>query len=531
MMFKMQNTKKNSPNSVNDTFESLKKIPTEKLAYSHLLSYAALMHNGYNISKHNIKIAEKLMAVERGDITRLMIFTPPRHGKTLLASEFFPAWYLGRNPHKQIIAATYSHERGADVGRKVRNQLLDPLFHEIFPDCTLAPDSKSAHKLSTTHDGNYFSVGIGGGATGRGADLFLIDDPVKSREEADSEITQRRLRDWFQAVAYTRLQSGRNAMVLIMTRWHFYDLAGFLLEEKKNENWEVLNLPAVAEENDPLGRKIGEALWPEKFPARRLDTIKTTIGTRDWTSLYQQRPIPEEGGMIKLDWFNRYSFKQKKEIEYNTKSSRALQQQETVKTWTGYPRPVAPGNFTSDKMLGRSKRFLVKIVASWDTAFKVSDLNDPTACTIWGITNDNLFYLLWVINRRMEYPELLKEAYRVYDHNVIFYNLLNSQVVFLIEDKGSGTSLIQDLKTNTSIPVIGITPKGDKTLRFSASTSLIEAGRVYLPENATWLVDFETQLCQFPLGRDDDIVDSTSQFLNWVGKPRFVKNPHLKYWK
>jgi predicted phage terminase large subunit-like protein len=516
--------------------ESLRKIPSEKLAFSNLLSYSALMFNDYKVAPHNAKMAEKLMAVERGEITRLMIFTPPRHGKTLLTSEFFPAWYLGRNPSNQIIASTYSFDRASDVGRKVRNQLIDPLYREVFPDCGVASDSKSAHKLSTLQGGNYYSVGIGGAITGRGADLFLIDDPIKSREDAESEISQRRLRDWFQSVAYTRLMPGKSAMVLIMTRWSYYDLAGFLLEEKAEENWEILNLPAIAEDDDVIDRERGEALWPEKYPVQRLNQIKVTVGTRDWTSMYQQRPIPEEGGMVKLDWFNRYTFKDKRDIDYNSKMAKHIDVRRKTETWSGRPESTLKekerfAKAMSDQMLGKQGRYFTKIVASWDTAFKVSDLNDPTACTIWGITNDNLFYLLWIVNKRLEYPDLLKEAMRVHSRNCEFYKMRNSQVVFLIEDKGSGTSLAQDLKRQTTIPVMQIVPKGDKTLRFSASTSMIESGRVFLPEQAPWLVDFESQLCQFPLAKYDDIVDSTSQFLNWVDKPRFVKDPNLKYWK
>jgi len=433
---------------LDDLITSLRKIPAEKLAFSNLLSYASLMFNNYKIALHNSEIAKKLMAVERGDITRLMIFTPPRHGKTLLTSELFPSWYIGRNPDKQIIASTYSFDRASDVGRKVRNQLIDPLFNEIFPHCNVSSDSKSAHKLSTLQGGNYFSVGIGGAITGRGADCFLIDDPIKSREDAESEITQRKLRDWFQSVAYTRLMPGKSAIILIMTRWGFYDLAGFLLQEKASENWEVLDLPAIAEKNDMIGREIGEALWPEKYPKGRLKQIKMTIGTRDWTSLYQQRPLPEEGGMVNIEWFQRYNFKDKRDVGYNTKIIKQIENNEKKSSWLDYPVTYSKKqkreqikNINTHRLIGKSQRFFVKIVSSWDTAFKAKEIHDPTACTIWGVTNDNLYYLLWVVNKRMEYPELLKEAQRVHDKNIEMYKMLNSQVVMLVEDKGSGTSL------------------------------------------------------------------------------------------
>jgi len=242
--------------------------------------------------------------------------------------------------------------------------------------------------------------------------------------------------------------------------------------------------------------------------------------------------------MVNIEWFQRYNFKDKRDVGYNTKIIKQIENNEKKSSWLDYPVTYSKKqkreqikNINTHRLIGKSQRFFVKIVSSWDTAFKAKEIHDPTACTIWGVTNDNLYYLLWVVNKRMEYPELLKEAQRVHDKNIEMYKMLNSQVVMLVEDKGSGTSLIQDLKRKTKIPVIGINPKGDKTLRFSACTPVIESGRVFLPEQALWLVDYESQLCQFPLGRNDDLVDSTSQFLNWVDKPRFVKNKNLKYWK
>jgi len=502
---------------------ALASVPIEDLAYSNLLAYAALMQNDYDVAPHIALVADHLMAVERGDITRLMIFLPPRHGKTMLTSEFFPAWFLGRNPEKQIIAATYSFDRAGDVGRKVRNQAIDPIYKEIFPECHVSADSKSASKLGTLQGGNYFSVGVGGATVGRGAHLFLIDDPLKSRADAESEITQRRLRDWFQSVAYTRLMPGKSGIILIMTRWSYYDLAGYLLAEQKHENWTVINLPAIAEDNDEIGRTNGEAIWPSRYPVPILNNIKKTVGTREWNSQYQQRPLPEEGGMVKLDWFKRYTFKEHRDIDLNSRQTKSEQE-----------RTELLARQTAIRMLGRtdvgSTKF-IKIVASWDTAFKESQLNDPSACTVWGVTNSNLYYLLWVINQRLEFPELVKKVIEVHERNKNHFNFSAGQCPVLVEDRASGQSLIQELKRYTSIPVIAIKADANKQVRLSETTSIMEAGRVWLPESAVWLVDYETQICQFPYSKFDDMVDSTSQFLRWAGGPRFVKSKEKLFWK
>jgi len=267
-------------------------LPSEKneqRAHLHLLAYAAYQWPRYRVGAHHRRIAAKLEAVERGEIKRLMILMPPRHGKSMLTSEFFPAWYMGRNPENYIIAATYAQEFADDIGRKVRNQLTDPDFRAIFPGVMARSDSTSAKRFHTTSGGSYFAVGVGGPATGRGAHLFLIDDPLKNREDAESEALRRKLKDWYTSVAYTRLMPG-GAIVIIQTRWHEDDLAGWLLAEHAHEGWDVLSLPAIDDD--------GDALWPEAYPLERLREIERTIGPRDWASLYQQRPAPAAGALF-----------------------------------------------------------------------------------------------------------------------------------------------------------------------------------------------------------------------------------------
>jgi len=480
-------------------YEHLKNIPPEKRAFRNFASYIALSYPDYRFSRHNLLIANALMQVEAGNIRRLIVTMPPRHGKTMQISEYFPPWYLGRNPSHQIIATTYSFERAGDVGRKVRNHMIDPMHHKIFPGCTLSLDSKSANKLATDQDGNYYSVGVGGAVIGRGANIFLIDDPVKSRQEAESETSRRKIWEWYRGVAYTRLMP-QNAIIVVMTRWHFDDLVGRLLDEMAHENWVVLNLPAICDsEDDLLKREIGEALWPTDYPLGVLENIQVTIGTREWNSQYQQQPLPTEGGLINIDWFQKYNH-----LELVT-MARSL----------GHSKPYVPFG-------------IKKFVISWDTAFKEEQLNDPSAATVWGESADNNFYLIEVVNKRMKYPALKKAAVELYE-KYMGYKL--GQVPVLIEDKASGQSLIQDLKHETRMPVIARPADANKQIRLSSASPLIEAGRVYLPDQAPWLVGYETQLARFPLWKNDDMVDSTSQFLNWAGKPRFKKGLRKRFWK
>lgn len=427
----------------------------EDFAHSSLAAYAVYQWPGYRPAAHHIRIARALERVERGECRRLMICMPPRHGKSMLASEYFPAWYLGRNPERYVIHATYAQELAEDFGRKVRNQMNDPGFGQIFPGVSVRADSASAKRFNTTHNGVYYALGVGGPATGRGAHLLLIDDPLKGREEADSDTIRRKLKDWYTSVAYTRLMPD-SAIVLINTRWHFDDLSGWQLKDFEHEGWELLSLPAIDAE--------GNALWPSDYPIDRLEAIKRTVGSRDWSALYQQNPIPDEGGLLKLPWFRRYG-----------------------------TAPVEPEAYM--------------VVQSWDTAYKPAQINDPSVCTTWLVTVRG-YYLLDVWRGHVDYPTLKRTA----------INLAGrwKPGALLIEDKASGQSLIQELRTSTSLPVIAIEPQGDKVTRANAISPMIEAGLVYLPEQADWLVDFEAEVGGFPLAAHDDQVDSLTQALEWM---------------
>lgn len=271
-------------------------------ARTDLIRFTEYVNQAYVTAQHHRQIGDALNAVERGDIPRLMIFMPPRHGKSELASRKFPAYCLGRRPEWEVIAASYNADLANDFGRDVRDVVNSSESQKLFPALTLRQDSRAVDRWHTASGGAYRAVGVGTAATGRGADLFLIDDPFKDRAEADSETTRERVWSWYRSTAYTRL-SPDGRIVLIQTRWHEDDLAGRLLEAQKTggDHWTVLDLPAID--------KAGEALWPERFDLARLERIKANIGPREWSALYQQRPQPDEGGFFQRDWFKTWTTK------------------------------------------------------------------------------------------------------------------------------------------------------------------------------------------------------------------------------
>lgn len=242
-----------------------------------------------------------LERVEAGLCDRLMVFMPPRHGKSEKTSKRFPSWYLGRNPRRQIIASSYNSDLATDFGREVRNIMASPEYSEVFPAVDLRQDSRAADRMNTNQGGAYFACGVGTATTGRGAHLGLIDDPFKDREDADSEIQREKVWRWYRSTFFTRLMPG-GAIVLVQTRWHEEDLAGRLLElqgrVEDGGEWTVLDLPAIG--------KDGKALWPEWYDESALERIKATIGPREWSALYQQRPQPEEGTFFQRSWFKEW---------------------------------------------------------------------------------------------------------------------------------------------------------------------------------------------------------------------------------
>jgi len=256
----------------------------------------------YDASWVHRTIAEQLERVEKGEVKRLMIFVPPRHGKSELGSIMFPAWYLGKHPEKEIITSSYSADLAQDFGYKTRNLVNSEEYQELFKT-KLRDDSKSKAKWLTQEGGGYTATGVGGAITGRGADIAVIDDPFKNREEAESKTIRDKVYNWYTSTLYTRLEKG-GAIILILTRWHQDDLAGRLLKatEEGGEKWEVIKFPAIATENERF-RKQGEALWADKYDLEALENIKRTVGVYDWSALYQQTPVASETQEFKEEYF------------------------------------------------------------------------------------------------------------------------------------------------------------------------------------------------------------------------------------
>lgn len=404
-----------------------------------------------------------------------MIFWPPGHAKSTYSSHYGPAWLIGRKPDRNVIHASHTIDLAERFGRKIRNTLASPDCEDVFGSL-IADDSRAAARWETKRGGEYYATGIGGAITGRRAGLGLIDDPVKSRQQADSPTYRQTAWNWYTDDFRTRLYEWA-AILLIQTRWHEDDLAGRILPAdydfrsgwvtaRDGEEWYVLNFPAICERADDLsGRAVGEALWPGWYSLEYLEQQRRSLGSRSFDALYQQRPRPGEGGVFKESWLrDRY-----REI------------------------PAGADVF----------------IHSWDTAQKPEQINDPTVGTFWRMGRGvNRHYLAGIFRDRIDYPTLRRMVVSAAERD--------RPAAVLIEDKSSGASLIQDLRASTTIPVIPIEPIGDKTFRATEVSAMVEAGLMALPESAPWLVDFESEFFGFPLSTNDDQVDSVSQYLKWV---------------
>tara|TARA_R110002074_G_scaffold117023_4_gene248753 strand:- start:504 stop:1961 length:1458 start_codon:yes stop_codon:yes gene_type:complete len=271
------------------------------------------MYPGFIRNTHHDVIFRACHDLIEGREDRLILAVPPRHTKSTIMSEMFPAWWMGKHPTHQVICATYAQGLADDFGRKVRNHMQGEMYRAIFPDTILSKDSRSASKFATTTGGVLHFVGRGAGLTGRGAHLLLTDDLLKDEEEAQSETIRKKLQDWYASTAYTRLMPGEPGGVAcnIQTRWHEDDLAGHLLREHADDGWKYLRMPAEAEDDDDIcGRKRGEALWPGWCPLERppgdkgisLKRFRRALGPRLYACLYQQRTVEEGGGKFKEKW-------------------------------------------------------------------------------------------------------------------------------------------------------------------------------------------------------------------------------------
>ena len=419
----------------------------------------------------------KLTQVAAGTISRLLICMPPRHGKSEFASKYFPAWYLGTFPDRRIILASYESDFAAQWGRKVRDLLTE--YGEAFFGVGVRTDSSAADRWDLEgHEGGMSTAGVGGPLTGKGAHLLIIDDPVKNAEEAVSPTMQAKAWDWYVSTAYTRLEPGA-AVILIQTRWHAEDLAGKVLASAKRtgEAWDVLNLPALAEDDDPLGRKPGEALWPARYSAGRLLEIKRTQDdpaaalVRHWfDALYQQRPVPAEGGIFK-------------------------------KAWLRYWEPASKGEYyrlTGGELTRTVKARDCRRFGVMDLAFSLKSSADYTVILAWAVTPDADLILLDCFRDRIDGPALVPQLEKMMLRHGLDY--------VGVEDVQGQTLMIQEARRK-GLTVRSLHPDKDKVTRAIPASIRMEAGQVYLPRSAPWLAELETELLTFPNGSHDDMVD------------------------
>jgi predicted phage terminase large subunit-like protein len=417
-------------------------------------------------------IAEALEQCRTGKLRRLIINVPPRSLKSIMASVAFPAYLLGHNPSAQIICASYAQDLSDKLAGDCRSLMMSDMYQELFPVTRLASRRTALNDFSTTEKGFRLSTSVGGVLTGRGADWIIIDDPLKP-DEALSETQRTSVNNWYDHTLVSRLNDkNTGCIIIIMQRLHEDDLVGHVLPQR---DWKVLRFPAIAERDESytvetryskrtFTRREGEALHPERESLEVLARMREVLGEYHFAGQYQQAPSPLGGGIIKTEWFKTYTHAEQ------------------------------PAEFET-------------IFQSWDTANKSSELNDYSVCTTWGILKDHL-YLLHVFRQRLDYPDLkraVKQQAEVYKAKNI-----------VIEDKSSGTSLIQDLRADGMHAVTRYEPKLEKVLRMSTVTNTIEGGFVHIPDQAHWLAEYLHEISVFPNGKYDDQVDSTSQALDWV---------------
>ena len=405
------------------------------------------------------QVARYLLTDGQEGISRLMIFCPPRHGKTQNVSRFFPAWLLGQNPDLRLILASYGASLAQRNSRFVRNLIASEDYRNLYPDVRLAEDSAAVDIWDVAgHDGGAIAVGVGGGVTGHGANLIVIDDVVKNRAEAESETYRDKTTDWYSNDLLTRLEEPGGAIILMMTRWHTADLAGYLLENERQE-WTVLSLPALAEGNDPLGRAPGAALWPERYPVALLQKRREQMGDYPFASIYQQSPL-EAGGRL-----------------FDTVKIELVE--------------FAPG--------------CAQVVRFYDLAVTAKRHSDYSVGLKLGITRDERPVILDVYRVQKELPD-------VQEGIVQNAHVDGKEVSIRLEAEKAGIVQLQYLLRDPrmhSYRLDAVPPEGDKYTRASPVAARVNAGRVLMVRGA-WNRAFLDELSTFPVGGHDDQVDALS---------------------
>jgi len=450
----------------------LREYARQELARRRLLNFVQFTKPDYVAEAVHRYVAGKLQAFveacERRESPRLILQMAPQHGKSQLSSRHLPAWVLGRHPEWRVMLMSYSADWAHDLAHDARDIVQSEAFQKLWPNRELDPTSTAVDDWGFSHKaggGGMVAVGREGSATGRSTEILLIDDPVKNRKEADSESVRNDL--WKEWPSFrNRVQRG-GGVLIVATRWHHDDLIGRLLEWQKDhqdaDQYEVINLEALAPEDDPLGRPFGTPLAPLRYDTADLLQLRASMGESDWQALYCGRPTAEQGAIFLNEWFI-YEREPRKQAE----------------DW---------------------------VFLSADTAYSKERTADYSVIQAWRVEKAG-YRLLDVYRKRVTFPELKRD--------VATLDLRWHPDALLVEDIGSGKSLAQELNAETRLPVIPWRPDRDKAARANAVTQLFAAGRVRFPNDAPWLRTYVGELLQFPAGAHDDQVDATTMALTWA---------------
>jgi predicted phage terminase large subunit-like protein len=444
---------------------------------TNMIDFAKHVYPGFKVGPHHRKLSKIFQDVIDGKKKRVIINIAPRMGKSEFSSYLFPAYFLGNFPNKKIIMGTHTASLSEDFGRRVRNLLDDEQYHELFSQTLVADDQKAAGKWSTAAGGQYYAAGVGGALAGRGADLFVIDDPHSEQDvKANSRLAFDTAWSWFQTGPLQRLMPG-GAIIVIMTRWGKLDLTGRLIDyQVKNPDspvWEIVELPAILHE----GTDNEKSLWPEQWPLESLLSAKSSMDPKYWNAQYMQQPTSDNAAII------------------------------ARKHWRIWPSDTPPD--------------CEYIIQSWDTAHETKSTADYSACTTWGVfyneeeNNAAQVILLDGFKDRMPFPELKQSALKHYKEW--------EPDAFIVEKKAAGGPLIQELRA-MGIPVQEFTPSrgNDKMVRVNAVADMFTSGLVWAPDTR-WAREVIEEVASFPVGENDDYVDTTTQALLRVRQGGFIR--------